>query len=369
MARKGESIYKRKDGRWEARFLKETETGQRRLISVYAKTYSEVKNKRIEAIKLLSVNKLDSHSDSLLLSELLRRWLGYIGCQIKVSSYQKYEGMIRNHIQPRIGNLKVVKLTQLTLREFSNDLLMNGNLKKSGGLSIKSVNSILTLIGSALRWASEWTDIPLLKIPFLREPRSTPKILSRTEQMLLERYVDGNPTPYSTGMLFSLYTGMRLGEICALKWEDVTDDAVYVHRSMQRIKNENGRWEVVLVVPKTNNSCRLIPIPEPLKPYLHKNRRSEGYVFVQDNGHFIEPRLMQKKISVIFEKADISLRNFHALRHTFATRLIESGSDPKTVSELLGHSAVQITLNKYVHPSFDMKKNAIERICCLSEGF
>lgn len=367
MARKGESIYKRKDGRWEARFMRETETGQKRLTSVYAKTYLEVKNKRIEAIKVMGVKRVDFRSDSLVLAELLRQWLDYIGSQIKMSSYLKYESMIRNHIQPRIGYLNVSKLTKLTLRAFSNELLKNGNLKKTGGLSIKSVNSILTLIGSALRWASEWTDIPLFKIPFLREPCFMPKILSRTEQVLLERYVDENPSPYSTGMLFSLYTGMRLGEICALQWEDVTEDAFHVHRSMQRIKTENGRWEVVLSVPKTNNSCRLIPIPELLKPYLLKNRRNTGYVFEQDNGRFIEPRLMQKKISNVFEEADISARNFHVLRHTFATRLIEAGSDPKTVSELLGHSAVQITLNKYVHPSFDMKKSAIEKICCSTE--
>ena len=363
MSRKGESIYKRKDGRWEARYVKKiSDTGKKILGSVYAKTYTEVKEKRNLIVQQLKAEKSDSSQRSITLSELMWLWLEYRSSQIAASSYQKYESMIRNHIQPYIGKIKVVQLSKLTLQQFSNSLLKNGSVKGKGGLSVGSVNSVLTILSSALSWMSEWSNVPLVKIPFLREPHSSPQILSKTEQILLEQFVETHKNIYSTGILFSLYTGMRLGEICALQWEDISDETIFVHRSMQRIKTESGRWEVVVTEPKTINSFRIIPIPDRLKNFLNKNSPTSGYIFTQKNGKFIEPRLMQNHTCEIFRSSCVSIKKFHSLRHTFATRLIDCGSDPKTVSELLGHASVQITLNKYVHPSLDMKKTAIDKV-------
>jgi len=370
MSRKGESIYKRKDGRWEARFFKEVnETGEKQLASVYAKSYMEVKNKRTAIIQKLAAEKSNLPRSSLLLSELMQMWLDFNKSRIALSSYQKYECLIRNHIQPHIGKLKISQLTNTTLKDFENELLKDGSLKQAKGLSARSVNSILTVIGSALKWSSETFGTPVVKIPFLREPHFSPQILSKSDQLLLEKFCKQHQNVYTYGILISLYTGMRLGEICALRWEDIDNDTIFVHCSMQRMKTKSGRWEIMISEPKTENSRRFIPIPDCLIHFIKENRENSGFVLKQDNGKFIEPRLMQKKMLDIFKKSNVCIRNFHALRHTFATRLIDCGSDPKTVSELLGHSTVQITLNKYVHPSFDMKKSAIDKVSMQSSEF
>lgn len=370
MARKGESIYKRNDGRWEARFVKSvSETGEKHLGSVYAKSYMEVKNKRAEIIQKIAYNKINFSQKSLTLSELMCMWLDNNNKQITVSSYLKYESIIRNHIQPNIGSYKLTQLTSSILKQFADELLRSGNKKKSKGLSVRSVNSILTIINSALKWSSEQVNTPSVKMPFFRNFQVAPPILSKLEQNLLETYAEANKNVYTNGMLISLYTGMRLGEICALQWEDVSEETIFVHNSMQRIKQKSGRWEIVVSEPKTQNSCRIIPIANRIRPILNENRKNSGYVLQQENGKFVEPRLLQKKISNIFANAGVATRNFHIFRHTFATRLIDCGSDPKTVSELLGHSSVHITLNKYVHPSLDMKKNAIDRVCVQLDSF
>lgn len=370
MSRKGESIYKRKDGRWEARFKKEdSETGQKSLVSVYAKSYTEVKYKRMAVLNQLAAENSNGQRSALLISEMMWMWLDFNKNQIAKSSFQKYEGQIRNHIQSRIGKLKVSQLSSTALKKFANELLKNGNVKQSKGLSVGSINSILTIIGSAIKWSSETFGTPVIKIPFLREPHFSPQILNSSEQPTLEKFAYKHKNVYTFAILLALYTGMRLGEVCALQWEDINKDTIYVHRTMQRIKTDSGRWEIIISTPKSAKSCRFIPIPDCLRFLIDGYRKSSGFVLKQENGKFIEPRLLQKKALEIFEKCNVSIRKFHALRHTFATRLIDCGIDPKTVSEILGHSTVQITLIWYVHPSFDTKKNAINKVSLLSKSF
>lgn len=370
MSRKGESIYKRKDGRWEARFKKEDSvTGQSSLVSVYARSYTEVKNKRNVMLRQLAVENSKIPRSAMLVPEMMWMWLDFNKNQIAPSSYQKYEGQIRNHIQPRIGKLKVSEITSMSLKHFANELLKNGNVKQSKGLSAGSVNSVLTIIGSAIKWSSETFGTPVIKIPFLREPRFSPQTLTKSEQPLLEKFLYKHINVYAFGILLALYTGMRLGEVCALQWEDISEDTIYVHRTMQRIKTVSGKWQVIISTPKTDESIRFIPIPDCLKFLIDKYRKSSGFVLVQENGKFVEPRLLQKKALEIFKKCNVSITKFHSLRHTFATRLIENGADPKTVSEILGHSTVQITLFWYVHPSFDVKKAAINKVCLQSKSY
>lgn len=367
MSRKGESIYKRKDGRWEARFKKEdSATGQSSLVSVYAKSYTEVKNKRLAAMSQLAAENSKVSRSAMLVSEMMCMWLDFNKNQIAPSSYQKYEGQIRNHIQPRIGKLKISQLTSLSLKHFAIELLKNGNVKQSKGLSAGSVNSILTIIGSAIKWSAETFGTTVIKIPFLREPRFSPQSLNKSEQPLLEKFLYKHINVYAFGILMALYTGMRLGEVCALQWEDISEDNIYVHRTMQRLKTVSGRWEIIISTPKTDESIRFIPIPDCLRVFIDEYRKNTGFVLVQENGKFVEPRLLQKKALAIFKESKVSINKFHSLRHTFATRLIDAGTDPKTVSEILGHSTVQITLNKYVHPSFDVKKAAINKVCLVS---
>lgn len=357
MGRKGEAIYRRKDGRWEARFVKGADpTGKKKLVSVYGKTYTDVKNKRIMA---LQENNVRENSITTTLNDLMWNWLEFNRGQLKQSSIQKYEGLIVNHIQNDIGKLPMSKIDKVILNKYTHNLILGGNNRNGGPLSPQSVNAILTIVGSALRWSDVHFDF---KMPFLKSMPTPAKTFTPAEQKKLETYIKNNINGYTVGILLALYTGMRIGEICALEWTDINFDVIYVCKTMQRIRCDNGRWKIIITEPKTPTSCRFIPISPKLVLFLNQIRRPTGHVLVQKDGHFIEPRLLQKWFDRILKENNLPPRNFHSLRHTFATRLIDHGSDPKAVSELLGHQNVQITLNRYVHPSLDTKKSAINKI-------
>jgi integrase len=162
--------------------------------------------------------------------------------------------------------------------------------------------------------------------------------------------------------LFALFTGIRIGELCALQWDDIKDNKIHISKTMQRIKNEDGISTVMITEPKTDKSNRFIPVPPAIYELIEKYRKPKGYVIRQANDKFIEPRLLQKKFGEITSACGLENVNFHALRHTFATRCIESGFDVKTLSEILGHTNVRTTMDRYVHSSFELKQKNMEKL-------
>ena len=188
------------------------------------------------------------------------------------------------------------------------------------------------------------------------------RVFSETEQRILVQHLLLQNDIFSFGILLALYTGLRIGEVCALKWEDVTDNTIHVCKTMQRLKNADGATEVMILPPKTDSSDRIIPIPAALKKFIEQYRQESGYVLIRSNGKLTEPRLLQNKFAKCLTECGIDKANFHTLRHTFATRCIEAGVDVKTLSELLGHSDVKTTLNRYVHSSFDLKQKSIDKL-------
>lgn len=131
---------------------------------------------------------------------------------------------------------------------------------------------------------------------------------------------------------------------------------------MQRLKGNSGKTEIMILPPKTSSSDRLIPVPEALLPIIEKYRKDSGYVLSLPNGKWTEPRLMQNKFAKYAKACGLEGVHYHTLRHTFATRCIEAGMDVKTLSEILGHSDVKTTLNRYVHSSFELKKRSIDML-------
>lgn len=161
-------------------------------------------------------------------------------------------------------------------------------------------------------------------------------------------------------IMVSLFTGIRLGEICALDWENIDLDAgtLFICQNMRRIRvngNDHQKTELKIVKPKSEKSVRIIPIPTDLRKLLTKYRKDKGLLMTDENGKIVEPRTLQYRFKSILKKCDIKDANFHAMRHTFATRCIERAFDVKCLSEILGHSSVSITLNRYVHPGMDLK--------------
>ena len=194
----------------------------------------------------------------------------------------------------------------------------------------------------------------------VKEKRREMRVLSITEQQILENYLLQDMNYYKFGILFALYTGLRVGELCALEWDDIRDGNVYISKTVQRIRQEK-KTVVQISTPKTRSSNRVIPIPAFLHP-LVENYRDVGPVIKTTQGKMVEPRLMQLHFNKYILQCNLDKANFHALRHTFATRCIEAGFDVKTLSEILGHTDVKTTLNRYVHSSYDLKQSNMDKL-------
>lgn len=352
MPRRGENIYKRKDGRWEARFVKEiTIDGKKKYGSVYGHSYSEVKQK--QKIHIFNPQIIETKNFATVES-IMKNWLYLTKHKTKYSTFVKYETIINNHIIPELGKINVSMLTGKHISEFTDKLI--------GSFATATVNNILIVLEMGFDYAEEEYNIKCPKISLLKQTKQEMRVLSRSEQQTLIRYIRNNDDCYSVGILFALFTGVRIGELCALQWDDIKDNKIHISKTMQRIKNEDGKSTVMITEPKTDKSNRIIPVPTAIYELIEKHRKPKGYVIRQANDKFIEPRLMQKKFGEITTACGLENVNFHTLRHTFATRCIESGFDVKTLSEILGHTNVRTTLDRYVHSSFELKQKNMEKL-------
>ena len=352
MPRRGENIYKRKDGRWEARYVKEiTADGKKKYGSVYASSYKEVKAKQ----QLCILQPTENHNPiRITVTELIAEWLNSMKNQVKPCTYQKYECVCRNHIISDLGMIAVRYISRFTIMSFTERLLEKN-------LSTKTVNDILIVLGLALKYAQETYSITVPKINYVKEHQREMRVFSAQEQRVITEYLLQQIDIHKFGVLLALYTGMRIGELCALRWDDITDEHIVINKTMMRIKNEQGKTEVKIGSPKSESSNRIIPTPKYLLPMINQFK-SNGYVLSNDKLKYTEPRLMQIKFGQMIAECNIEKTNFHALRHTFATRCIEAGVDVKTLSELLGHSDVKTTLSRYVHSSFELKQKSMEQL-------
>lgn len=353
MPRRGENIYKRKDGRWEARYVKDIlPDGTKKYGSVYAHSYAEVKAKQQH--NLLHPKTSQHSSFNMCISALIVEWLESIKPNVKVNTYQKYESLSRKYIVSEIGSLIVRLLTKNNIRNFTNALI-------SYQLSFRTINDILVVLNLALKYAEEEYQINRVEISYLKIQKKEMRVLSQEEQSILTAHLTNEIDIFKFGVLLALYTGVRVGELCALTWKDITDEVITINKTMYRAKADSGNTEIILGSPKTESSTRTLPTPKILLPYI-KQFRTDGYVLSTDKQRFCEPRLMQLKFAKMIKLLEIEKANFHALRHTFATRCIEAGVDAKTLSELLGHADVKTTLNKYVHSSFELKQRSIQQL-------
>lgn len=356
MPRHGENIFKRKDGRWEARYVKGIALdGTKKYGSVYARTYREAKIKQQMCI---NEPQTCGNKSSLTINKVMTEWLYESKNQLKISSYQKYNTIFTNHISDQIGELPLKYLTPRIITQFTDSLL-------SEELSRETVNLVLIVLGMGLSNAKDKYKVDVPEIHLLKTAKSQTGVFSESEQQKIVQHLLSQSDIFSFGILLALYTGFRIGEICALKWEDITDNTIHICKTMQRLKNAAGVTEVMILPPKTDSSDRIIPIPAALKTIIEQHRQESGFILARSNGKFTEPRLLQNKFVKCLAECGIDKANFHTLRHTFATRCIESGVDVKTLSELLGHSDVKTTLNRYVHSSFDLKQKSIDKLSLL----
>lgn len=371
MARKGENIYKRKDGRWEGRYISSYDgNGKAKYKYLYARTYSEVKTKLVKA-KNENISTTESRSDKEKYELWIAEWLRIKRNYVKESTYIRYRNTIENHIKPQLGKYPINRISSTLLENFVSEKLQNGRLDGKGGLSPKTMTDIIIIIKESFKYAqsSGVTTICNFDRISLKKTNKEMRVLSDSEQQRLLGVLFDGFDRYKLGVFLCLYTGIRIGELCALKWKNISlsERTLKIEQTMQRLQNENMnalcKTKILVTEPKSDAALRIIPLPdfviEAIKPFVSS---PNTYLLSGECKSIIEPRTMQNKFKRYLKEAQVVDTNFHTLRHTFATRCIESGFDVKTLSEILGHSSVKITLDRYVHSSMQLKRSNMEKL-------
>ena len=366
------NIRKRKDGRWEGRYTAghDPTTGKQIFKNVLGRTQAEVKQKLNVALEELK--KVDVIvSDQMTTGEWLDTWLEHYAKPVmRATTYNNYETLIRLHIKPYIGEVKLNKLTTLQIQKLYNRLLTHGRFDRSEakdqpkGLSGKTVRNIHTVIHSACEKAIMERLLAVNPTKGCRLPKK-----ERTEMKVLppEKLADFFREAKETGV-FELYyldlsTGLRRGELLGLKWSDIDFEkrTLEVKRQIQRV---NG--VIQETAPKTNNAYRKILLSsetiEILKAYKEQQTIQSEYVFPSPTGEIMEPDSARKMLKRVLQRAGSDELRFHDLRHTFATLALQNGVDVKTLSGILGHYSAGFTLDTYAHVTAQMQEDAANKM-------
>jgi integrase len=348
------TITRRKDGRWEARYYVPTVNGTKRK-TIYGKTQAEVRDKLTKALS----DRIDGilyDDENMTVGEYLDVWLkGSVYGSVRRSTYDRDTNLVNNHIKPILGGLKLKKLNSAQVQSFYRDRLATG-------LSASTVHKMHDILRRGLAQAVKWHLVPRNVADTVKPPRPAPKemhALSTNETRTLLEAAHGDPL--EALYVLAVHTGMRQGELLALRWQDVDLENAIV--SVRRTLTRSG-GKVVFGEPKTKKSRRTIRLTpqavEALRSHLdcqlrdmeilRDRYRDQGLVFTTDTGAPINPsNLRQRSFAPLLKRAGLPHMRFHDLRHTCATLLLSRGVHPKFVQELLGHATIAITLDTYSH--------------------
>lgn len=372
MPRRGENIYKRKDGRWEGRYIRSYgENGKAKYGSVYGRTYTEAKEKL--ALCRVTNRKKVKDTCKLTVRELMELWLADRAEKVKDSSYVCYANLIRLHVCPELGNGMVRDMTAEKLEKYLSEKKKAGRKDGKGGLSAKTIGDILFVLKSALKLAQrkhgyvDSGEIMDLKSPAVGKRRVETFGQKETEQM--SNILLANWNLENASVFLTLNTGIRLGELCALKWSDLDEqeNELRIRRTVLRLK-KGSKTQLVIQTPKSEQSRRDLPLQPELVELLAKLRNSasdDSYLF-SGGTKPVDPRTVQYRFRRFLSRYHLSIHNFHVLRHSFASRCIEKGMDAKCLSEILGHANIKTTLQLYVHPSMAQKRSGMQMVSTLS---
>ena len=304
-------------------------------------------------------------------AELLTEWLTtYERERVKPRTYARYEGLINLHIAPALGEVEINELCRRQIQEFLTKKKKDGNIKQNGeSLSATSTNLMLTVLNLAFEYACDMEIIetnPCTRLK--RAPEETRAIdaFTKEEQRKLEKVIEESNDPRLFGILLCLYTGLRIGELLGLEWKDVDLERGIIHidKTVYREKDNTGTWQLIVDSPKTKSSARDIPLPKYIVKLLKIQSKLSKSVYVVENkkGERMSIRSYQYMFERLTEKAGVRKLNFHALRHTFATRAFESGIPPKVVQQILGHSSLEMTMDLYTHVTEDVQSREIQKL-------
>lgn len=306
--------------------------------------------------------------EKLFFEEWVKQWVENKKNFIKESSYANYKTIVVNHLIPVFGKMLLSDITYQVIQEHVLQWVKNGRIDGNGGLSNKTIKDMVMVLKMCLRDAGIDEFQITRKNGVLYPNRNNKDTIFCLSEQSFQAYIDAlmrDLNPENIGFIMCLYTGVRIGEICALQWKDIdfNEKVVFVTKTIQRVYikgwENKGISKVIITKPKSKKSIRTIPISDTIFDLLVKYRKDEEIYIVTGTKKYIEPRLYRKHYKIFVENHSLEYIKFHGLRHTFATRCIKTGADYKTVSELLGHASVNLTLNLYVHPHMEEKRKCV----------
>lgn len=287
---------------------------------------------------------------------LLTQWLDEQRTYQKYSTYSLYYNLCQNHIIPDLGDLDIEEITTERIQTYVLDKLDHGSKVNGQGLSIRYIKDLIGIISLT---SEKNLDI---KLPY--DPPKEIEIFEKEEQIILLNHLQSHINPRNFGILLCIHTGIRIGELCALKWSDIDLDnrTVKIDKTMIRTYTKIDGSVLRITPPKSRSSNRIIPLNSSIMYYANLLQQDDDCYVLTGTNKYIEPNKFRLYYNRILKSLRIDHRNFHALRHTFATRCIECGCDYKSLSQILGHSNVSITMNLYVHPQMEMKRKCVEML-------
>lgn len=302
----------------------------------------------------------------------IHKWIERKEKLVKESTFASYSNILVNHLLPKFGKYEITNITEDEIQKYVFELLSSGRLDSRGGLCERASKDIIVVLKNTLKDAIRIKLLPpsIFEIRFPISMKSQKlKIIPWDVQQRLIQSIYLNLNRKTVGILLCLYTGLRIGEICGLKDSDLNFESqvLNVSRTLQRIYKKNldgtGKSRLIETPPKSRTSSREIPLSQILIPVLSRFQKenSDNY-FLTGSKKCIEVRTYRSFFETFLQRNNIEKFNFHSLRHTFATRCIEAGADCKTVSEILGHSTVNMTLNLYVHPQIEQKRKCVNML-------
>lgn len=375
MCRKGDNIRKRKDGRWEARYIKYRDSeGKIHYGSLYGKSYREVKDKRNKKIAELPEYGIYCRTSGALnyqstVEKAAECWKQNIRHMIKDSTFSNYELITKNQILPTLGTFQIRKITNQHISNFIQE-------KQENELAVGTIHVILSVLRSILNYAAQEGvyTAEAIRYPHISGMTKEIKTMKSQDYQTLENFLMNNMDSFHFGLLLCMHTGIRVGELSGLRWGDIDLEQrkVKIRRTVIRIRNlnqaENPQThkipKTILYIgpPKTERSNREIPLPDKLICLAENLTQDEEKYILTGSSRCMEPRVIQRKYAALLKACGIPPIKIHSLRHQFSCRWVEHGFDAKSLSEILGHTSVRTTMDLYVHIQAETKRQYMNEL-------
>ncbi|KAF1297556.1 hypothetical protein BAU15_07545 [Enterococcus sp. JM4C] len=363
MARRGENIYKRKDGRWEGRYIiGHHPNGKARFGYIYDRTFREVRRKLREKKQQYQSIIPSSTEYQGTVTQWVQEWLqGSIRRNVKISTYTTYHYKMVHYVCPYFETISLSRLTTATVQGFVDYL-------STLGLSATTIRTTIQILKRSLREAIKRNILlidPFYEVIYPMKIQKKIFALTEEEQASLEKFASQHAKGFP--IVLALHTGMRIGEISALKWTDIdlNKGEISVSRTLQRLSSSSLTNETTINEgpAKSPSAHRIIPLNDKIWGLLkEKQKTATSPYVVGHNQHFYEPRTITYQFKKILSKLKLRSIHFHQLRHTFATRLLEKGADIASVSALLGHHSAKLTLDVYIDSLMTQRKKWVNAL-------